>query len=228
MTLRSPLILLLLLLVVSATAATPPPASADTTCNHRYDSVYQGVFVKIDLLTPAIEAGMSKGKLQDYELSVSVRLKNRFYPTMEAGCAFGSKTKDDTYQRTRGGFMRFGMDFNGLRKGVDKPHALLVGLRVGTAYQQFDHTDLCEQTITNAQTLTQSRNTYHRWDAWGELAAGCQVQIVSGFYMGWYARLKLLFTRKTNGSDPLPVYVPGFGTRDNFGWGVNYYIGWRF
>ena len=27
---------------------------------------------------------------------------------------------------------------------------------------------------------------------------------------------------------PTPVYIPGYGNRDNIGWGVNYYIGWKF
>jgi len=47
----------------------------------------------------------------------------------------------------------------------------------------------------------------------------------TAFYMGWMGRLKVLFTRK---GEDIPEYIPGFGTRDNIGWGLNYYLGWRF
>ena len=59
--------------------------------------------------------------------------------------------------------------------------------------------------------------------------------------MGWMGRFKALFTRTAKAhiastlsqdnvdtSILMPVYIPGYGKRDNIGWGVNYYLGWRF
>ena len=72
-------------------------------------------------------------------------------------------------------------------------------------------------------------------DCWGEIVAGCQVEIAkvqkTAFYMGWMGRFKVLFTRDKEGltADQMkPIYIPGFGNRDNIGWGLNYYLGWRF
>jgi hypothetical protein len=72
-------------------------------------------------------------------------------------------------------------------------------------------------------------------DCWGEIIAGCQVEIAkvqkTAFYMGWMGRFKVLFTRDKEGltADQMkPIYIPGFGNRDNIGWGLNYYLGWRF
>lgn len=190
--------------------------------------IYQGVLVKLDLLMPAVEAGRTGGRMQDYEMSVSVRLKNRFYPVWEGGYAFGRRDKDNSVNLVHGGFMRFGCDFNGLRKNAHKPSALLIGVRLGTAYQQFRYTNVSEQDLEAAQGLQVRQTAYRRSDVWGELVGGCQVQIVSGFYMGWHARLKLLFTRKQKGSTPLPNYIPGYGDWNDTSWGVNYYIGWMF
>lgn len=40
--------------------------------------IYQGVNVKLDIAMPIIEAARSAGKIQDYEMAINVRLKNRF------------------------------------------------------------------------------------------------------------------------------------------------------
>ena len=49
--------------------------------------------------------------------------------------------------------------------------------------------------------------------------------------MGCMGRFKWLFTRQLDGyagTEMRSIYIPGFGNRDNIGWGANYYLGWRF
>ena len=154
--------------------------------------VYGGTQVKIDILSPVLTPGLNNWLMQHYEIAANVQLAHRFYPTLELGYA------------TPGGFARIGCDINPLKKHPDSPHALLVGVRIGTAVQ------------TKGET-----------DCWGEIVAGCQVNIAKGFYMGWMGRLKLLFTRDNSGQSVRPIYIPGFGMRDNMGWGVNYYLGFK-
>ena len=157
--------------------------------------IYQGTQVKLDLASPILVPATTNWVRQNYEIAVNVRLKDRFYPTFEAGYA------------TPGGFIRIGTDINPLKKHPESPHALLIGVRVGTAVQAKGYTD-----------------------CWGEIVAGCQVEIAKvqhmAFYMGWMGRLKLLFTREYKENNP--SYIPGFGNRDKAGWGVNYYLGWKF
>ena len=53
----------------------------------------------------------------------------------------------------------------------------------------------------------------------------------SALYMGWMGRLKIMFTRQKGAhtaDEMWPIYVPGFGTRDNMGWGLSYHLGWKF
>ena len=191
-------------------------------------AVFQGVFLKLDLFTPAYEAIRTKGKMQDYEISASVRLKNHFYPTLEAGASFGTLVTDSATHKGKGGFMRIGIDFNGMRKNAGGPHAFLVGLRVGTAYQNFGLYGLSETSLDRAENGGADRVGNKRWDAWMEVTAGCHVNIAGGFYMGWQFRFKLLLTYKRKEGEALPYYIPGFGDFSDTNWGANYYIGWRF
>ena len=209
-------ILLLLLLSIRASA-------------HVYgdSAIYQGLFIKLDLATPTIEVARSKGTLQTYEGAISVRLKNRYYPTLEGGYSFGKRDAEGGLYKGKGGFVRLGLDFNGLRKRIESPHALLVGLRVCSALQRYDLCDVKQNTpYWDTGTRVDFLNR-QAMDWWGEIVAGCNVNIASGFYMGWAVRFKLLFTSKNKDQRPEAYYIPGFGFRNNTNWGVNYYIGWR-
>lgn len=208
--------LLSLLLAPYTLAADTTVVTVDTVATAKPKKpraqIYQGTTVKLDVATPAVVAGISLGKLQQYELAVNVRLKNHFYPTLEVGYAGGRTEQGDTLTyNAHGGFFRVGLDVNPLRKHPESPHALLIGIRVGTGFQP------------------------RRTDCWGEIVAGCQVEIAkvkqTAFYMGWMGRFKFLFTRQPGGlpaEECWPIYIPGFGHRNDLGWGVSYHLGWRF
>ncbi len=177
------------------------------------DSIYNATQIKLDIASPVVIAGIHQWQMQHYEIAANVQLAKRFFPTLELGYAGGKTHRGDSIQyKGQGGFFRVGCDINPLKKHKDSPHALLVGLRLGTAVQTKGYTD-----------------------CWGEIIAGCQVEIAkvqkTAFYMGWMGRFKVLFTRDKEGltADQMkPIYIPGFGNRDNIGWGLNYYLGWRF
>lgn len=176
----------------------------------RNDSIYQGTQIKLDIASPVVVPAITKWQVLHFEVATNVRLKDRFYPTLELGYAGGQTSKDTLSYQGQGGFFRIGADINPLKKHPDSPHALLVGVRLGTAVQDCNH-------IVAA-------------DCWGEVVAGCQVCVIESknhrgaFYMGWMGRFKFLFTR--NGKSE--VFIPGYGYKGNTGWGLNYYLGWRF
>lgn len=187
-----------------------------------HNGIYNGTQIKLDILSPAMVSGMNQWKIQHYEIATNVRLANRFYPTLELGYTGGKMAKGDSISYSgQGGFFRVGTDINPLKKHPESPHALLIGLRIGTAVQQF----------TNGTDL---RNGIAA-DCWGEIVLGCQVEMAkvgkTAFYMGWMGRFKFLFTRETEGipaTDMTAIYIPGYGKRNNIAWGANYYLGWRF
>ena len=201
------------LIVLSDTIITPDTAAVTEVEQVKpRKQIYQGVTVKLDIASPAIVAGMSRGRLQHYEMAVNVRLMNHFYPTLEFGYAGGRTERGDTLSyNAHGGFFRVGLDVNPLRKHPESPHALLIGIRVGTGFQPT------------------------KVDCWGEIVAGCQVEIAkvgnTAFYMGWQGRFKFLFTRQAEGlpaAEVWPIYIPGYGSRGDTGWGASYHLGWRF
>ena len=169
--------------------------------------IYQGMTLKLDIGAAALAAALSSGKLQQYELAMNWRLKYRFYPTLELGCAGGQTSKGDSLHYNQyGGYMCVGCDICPFKRHPESPHALLLGIRIGTDFQP------------------------KKVDCWG-----CQVEIAkvknTGFYMGWTGRLKILFTREKDGllADEMgPIYIPGFGKRGSTRWGASYYLGWRF
>ncbi len=180
--------------------------------------IYNGTQVKLDILSPILIPGLNHWKLQQYEVAANVRLAQRYYPTFEVGYAGGQTTQGDTITYNgKGGFFRVGADICPLKKHPESPHALLIGLRLGTAVQDIGHV-YPDGTITKR---------YVGADCWGEIVAGCQVEIAkvneTAFYMGWMGRIKFLFTRGDGA-----IYIAGYGGRDNISWGANYYLGWRF
>lgn len=188
-------------------------------------AVYQGLSIKLDLATPIIEAARSSGRIQDYEVAMNVRLAKRWYPTLELGYSQADCISDGGHHTGQGGFGRIGIDISALKKGVAE-NCLMVGVRVGTSYQSYQLTDVV-QAVNYWQAGTIDFLNRQHWDAWGEIVAGCQVQIWKGLQMGWYMRLKVLFTRNDKNGGALPYYMPGFGFRNDTNWGLNYYIGWK-
>lgn len=200
------LLLLLLPLMVHS-----QERNKDGTRIYPDSAIYQGINLKLDFGNSALEAILSSGKRLSFEIATNVRLKQRYYPTLELGYARGQAQNDETTYQGQGGFLRAGVDINGLKKHPEMLNALLVGARIGTALQSYSQAD-----FTNRFGA----------DCWGEVLAGIQVQVWEGLQMGWYIRMKILFTR-TNGDKPVPYYIPGFGLRDDTNWGFNYYIGYK-
>lgn len=197
--------------------------------------IYQGMNIKLDIATTIIEAAVSKGKIMSFEMAWNVRLKQRYYPTLELGYAKADADANGGYHLGQGGFFRVGLDINGLRKHPERLNALLVGVRVGTSMQKYD---LMGVTVNSPyweksgeiQIDGYRLNFYDQFkaDCWGEILAGCQVQVWEGLQFGWYVRFKFLFTKSVAQGDVLPYYIPGFGYRGETNWGFNYYIGYKF
>ena len=223
------LILLLLSTIVFAHAREKmPDVQMPDLKKIKRDSVpiYQGVNVKLDIAMPIIEAVRSLGKIQNYEMALNVRMANRFYPTWEMGYAWAECGADGGQYKGAGGFGRLGLDLAIIKKGRAENN-LLVGVRVGGAYQGYQMTDV-KQNLDYWPSIPLNFYNQNRFDCWGEIVVGCQVYLWKGFLMGWYGRVKLLFTTGVEANAVLPYYVPGLGFREDFNWGFNYYIGYRF
>lgn len=222
-------ILLLLLLALRASAGEHADnhASEDKQSKQYPDTaIFQGMSIKLDIAMPILELARSKGKVQDYEMALNVRLAKRFYPTLELGYAIAETSADGGFYGGQGGFARLGMDLSALKKGASE-NCLMVGLRFAGAYQRFQITDVPIYGDYWPMGKVDYFNQ-RKFDCWGEIVAGCQVQIWKGFQMGWYVRMKLLLTRTDKQGDALPGYIPGYGYRRDSNWGINYYLAYKF
>lgn len=211
----------LLLLTTLAVSAQGKPAAQDTI------PLYQGINLKIDIGNSIYELATTSARNQSYEALLNVDLKHKYFPTIEAGFAKAATTLNSGAHYTGNGFFgRIGSDFNAMKKS-DSNNLLLIGLRVGTAFQHFSTDGL---SITDDYWQTQQAVTYSnqfRVDAWGEVTAGVQVQIVKGLHMGFYLREKILMTRGKE-RQLFAYYIPGFGYKKDANFGFNYYIGYHF
>ncbi len=189
-------------------------------------AIYQGISIKLDVGMPVFELIRSAGMIQNYEAVINMRLAKRFYPTIEGGYAMAECTKEKRLHNGQGAFGRLGMDLAVIKKG-QSVNNLLIGLRYGASYQKFDMTNATITTETNEEIIKDFYDQ-QRFDCWGEIVAGCQVQVWRSFYMGWHVRMKLMFTRKIEEGGVLPEYLPGFGYRKDFNWGFNYYLAYHF
>ena len=218
--------------VVPSPKPAPKPKvhrNKDGTRIYSDTAIYQGMNLKLDIANTIMEAAISKGKILSFEAAWNIRLKQRFYPTFEAGYAQAQTAAEGGAHDGKGGFFRVGLDINGLKKHPERLNALLVGVRVGTALQNYNLTGVTvyDPYWGQGERKMDFANVF-RADCWGEVVAGCQVQVWEGFQMGWYVRIKVMFTLDPSGENPVPYYVPGFGYRDNMNWGLNYYIGYKF
>ena len=188
-------------------------------------AVWQGWNIKLDLGSTAFELARSKAKVQNYEMALNFNLLQRFYPTLELGYARADRSAEGGNFFGQGGFARVGLDLSALKKSR-KDNMLLVGVRLGTAVQDYRMSYLSvSDNYWGYRTQTAVAPTV-RADVWGEVVAGVQVQIYKAFHMGWYVRLRVLFTRSNNGK-PTPYYIPGFGYKDDTQFGLNYYVGFK-
>lgn len=190
-------------------------------------AIYQSMNLKVDLGTPVLEMARSSAKVQSYELALNVDLLHRYFPTLELGYAhaFDRQAAGGTFTGM-GGFARIGLDIAPMKKGNDN-NLLLVGLRVGTALQDYSMHGV---TVADPYWQTMDKQDYNhlfRCDAWGEVVAGVQVQIHKGLHMGWFVRMKILMTRGKNGA-LTAYYIPGYGYKEDTNFGFNYYIGYKF
>lgn len=236
-----------LMVVLSMTQALAQAEATDSTAVAKKPkkAVYQSTTLRIDLLNPILDLARSDWHTYSVETAVSVRLLNRLFPTVELGHAGRfQQVKDEAVPvyRGQGEFVKLGLDINPLKKHPESRSYLLIGVRAGTSWQKMpfrlsDDEQQGESTpevrmglaTRDPQAYTPDRvNGTWIADAWGEVLAGVQVNIVKGFNMGWAVRMKFLFT--TNSHDELntPYYIPGFGYRDTSNWGFNYYLGYTF
>ena len=121
-------------------AAAHPAAAQRKDTALKNDSVplFNGMAVAVDLVGPV---QMAIGDYGQYEASLRVNLKDRYFPVIELGVGRADYTDDvtQTSYKTSAPFGRIGIDFN-LLKDKHDIYKLFAGVRY--AFTSFNNTSL--------------------------------------------------------------------------------------
>ena len=169
-----------------------------------------------------------KDKYYSSELSASLDIDNRFFPTIEVGLGHTDMVSQlyEIGYRTRAPYYRVGLDYNVLYK-KGNPGYIYIGARMG--YTSFDYSVEAPPLVDpvwDDESFVRFSDVPCR-SIWAEAVGGVRAEVAKNFYMGWTLRYKYLFYQGSisNGG---PWYVPGFGTGKKMAFGATYTIGYYF
>ena len=191
------------------------PAAAQSRSGNKkavavVDSIplFRGFSVSADLVGPVM---MAVGDYGQYEASLRVNLKDKYYPVFELGYgkadAFDESTKI-TY-KTSAPYARLGVDWN-LLKNKHDDYRLFGGFRYGFTYYKYDvSSPPIKDPVWGGDAPYGAEGVsanYH----WLEGVIGIDAKIWGPIRMGWSFRYKRRVAHN-DGDMGNTYYVPGFG-----------------
>ena len=170
--------------------------------------LFSGLSVGYDLCGTVMALATSYGQ---YEGSVSVSLKNKYFPVVELGLGLSDYTHEDTHihYKTSAPYARIGLDYNFLRNRRSG-NRLLGGIRLAYTKYKFD---LTAPGLTDPVYHTTRPFTFQGQNAslfWGELVGGLQTNIFKFLRLGWTIPLRIPLYEKAPAVGKA-AYIPGFG-----------------
>lgn len=177
------------------------------------DSVplFNGLSVGIDLVGPA---QMIIGDYGQYEASLRVNLKDRYFPVIELGVGRADYTDDATLvsYKTSAPFGRIGIDFN-LLKDKHDIYRLYGGVRYAFTSFKYDlgHPGVSDPVWGDTAPYEAGNVdcSYH----WLEFGIGVDARIWGPVHMGWSLRYRKR-AAYDDGRLGKSWYVPGYGKSD--------------
>ena len=204
-------------------AAALPAAAQRKDTVQKNDSVplFNGITVAADLAGPV---QMAVGDYGQYEASLRVNLKDRYFPVLELGVGRTDYTDDvtQTSYKTSAPFGRIGMDFN-LLKDKHDIYKLYAGVRY--AFTSFKY-DLSHPGVSDP--VWGDKAPYGAKDVdcsyhWLEFGIGADAKIWGPVHMGWSLRYRKRASYD-DGRLGKSWYVPGYGKSDGSAIGVLFNI----
>lgn len=216
--------------------------ASDSTAVAKSDRWFKGFFLDVDAVEPAVSLFNDKHK--GANASLSVNLKNVFFPTVLVGFASYDATSDYssyvqqpsgyTY-KVKGPYFKVGMDFNMIKSTKEFKPECFIGVRY--AFSCYDY-DILNVAVSQAEwgsstTINKSDNTFAQW---GEFVGGVRVPVYKRLYLGFEGCYKWSFSPRvdsyynTNGTLVTinQSYAPGFGDKNGTTWGLRYMVSFFF
>lgn len=190
--------------------------------------LFGGVYLSADVFGYIFPLFMSD-TYYSTEVSASLDLKHRFYPTVEAGYGY-CNTVGELYgirYATQAPYLRVGMDYNMQYKKSARNY-IIVGVRAGATQAPYE-----VEAAPLIDPVFETETPFHLTDMpctsfWAETLVGVRAQIVGGFYMGWTIRYKRMLHTANRSEHGNPWYVPGYGVFGKETVGATYHLTWYF
>ena len=171
----------------------------------------RGVSVSADLVGLIQKA---VGDYGQYEASLRVNIKDKYFPVVELGFCKADAADDATRltYKTSAPYGRIGLDFN-MMKNKHDDYRIYAGFRYAFTTFKYDVTSMgIEDPVWREHTdfgIEGAKCTYH----WGELVVGIDAKILGPFRMGWTVRYRRRIAHSESDFGNA-WYVPGFGKGD--------------
>lgn len=171
-------------------------------------ALFKGFAVSVDLFGLAQKVMGSYGQ---YEASLRINLKDKYFPIFELGLGETDHTSDvsQTKYKTAAPYFKIGADFNVMKNKHDS-YRIYVGLRY--AFTSFKY-DVSNPTVTDPVWVEEVSYDYSGIKgsySWAEIVFGVDAKICGPFHLGWSLRYRNRISHN-NGDLGNTWYVPGFG-----------------
>lgn len=197
--------------------------SQDSIINQKY-----GLRIGFDL--NKLINSYSDNNYDGIEFSADYRIFNKLYLASEIGHTNKYIEEDYINFKSKGNYLKVGIDYNLHNNWLDMQNMIFSGLRIG--YSSFDQT-INSYTIYDANSDVWGLNTIddsilnnNLSSVWLELMFGIKAEIFNNLFLGFNLEIKKMIDSKTkNEIDNL--YVPGFNRTfegSSFGTGFSYKI----
>lgn len=171
-------------------------------------ALFQGLAVGADIFGAVQRQVSDYGQ---YEASLRVNLKNKYFPVFELGIGDANHKEDvvtGISVKARAPYGRIGCDINMLRNKLD-PYRFYVGMRYG--YTNFDfeisHQGVEDPVWGGKAEYSVKENCYWHWV---EALVGVDAKIVGPVRLGWSVRYRRRIASSDFSAGEI-WYVPGFG-----------------
>jgi hypothetical protein len=197
--------------------------SQDSIINQKY-----GLRIGFDL--NKLINSYSDNNYDGIEFSADYRIFNKLYLASEIGHTNKYIEEDYINFKSKGNYLKVGIDYNLHNNWLDMQNMIFSGLRIG--YSSFDQT-INSYTIYDVNSDVWGLNTIddsilnnNLSSVWLELMFGIKAEIFNNLFLGFNLEIKKMIDSKTkNEIDNL--YVPGFNRTfegSSFGTGFSYKI----
>lgn len=205
------------------------------------DIWYKGFFLDVDVVEPAVSIFDANHK--GVNASLSVNLKNVFFPTVLVGYASYDATSDyssyilqpdDYTYKVKGPYFKVGLDFNMIKSQKEFKPSCYIGARYAFSVYSYDILNVSvAQPEWGSQALINASD--HTFAQWGEFLGGVRVPVYKRLYLGFEGCYKWSFSPKSDSYYKYgtlvtinQTYAPGFGDKNGTTWGFRYMVSYFF